>query len=183
VPANPETWEVDPFHLTRDGDLLYGRGTTDCLGHVALLTDLFCSLAEARPPLARTVVGVFIANEENGEIAGEAGRVGVFLFPPQRSYMYVCACQSAPILVHRQQCATCCTWLRPLWCVWRACCLLSCAAHIGDSVCSVRLEARRQPTLYLTQSSSVLNSHTCFHAFPSLVVPRGSHLQAWASTV
>ena len=38
VPANPETWSRDPFKLTIEGDELHGRGTTDCLGHVALLT-------------------------------------------------------------------------------------------------------------------------------------------------
>lgn len=38
VPANPEGWHRDPFKLTVEGDKLYGRGTTDCLGHVALLT-------------------------------------------------------------------------------------------------------------------------------------------------
>ncbi|CAM9217788.1 unnamed protein product [Chrysoparadoxa australica] len=70
VPANPETWEVDPFTLKRDGDVLYGRGTTDCLGHVALLTDLFCGLATVKPTLKRSVIAVFIANEENGEIEG-----------------------------------------------------------------------------------------------------------------
>ena len=70
VPANPETWTVDPFTMTRDGDSLYGRGTTDCLGHVALITDLFCSLAELKPKLQRTVMAIFIANEENGEIEG-----------------------------------------------------------------------------------------------------------------
>ena len=32
VPANPETWERDPFKMTVEGDHLYGRGTTDCLG-------------------------------------------------------------------------------------------------------------------------------------------------------
>lgn len=68
VPANPETWDVDPFHLTRDGDKLYGRGTTDCLGHVAMITDLMIGLAEKRPTLSRTVLAIFIANEENGEI-------------------------------------------------------------------------------------------------------------------
>ena len=29
VPANPEGWSRDPFKLERDGDTLYGRGTTD----------------------------------------------------------------------------------------------------------------------------------------------------------
>ncbi len=41
VTANPETWSFDPFQLTRDGDRLQGRGVTDCLGHVALMTELF----------------------------------------------------------------------------------------------------------------------------------------------
>ena len=48
VPADPKNWDYDPFVLRRDGDLIYGRGTTDCLGHVAMLTDFFASLAEAR---------------------------------------------------------------------------------------------------------------------------------------
>ncbi|CAM9629859.1 unnamed protein product [Ectocarpus sp. 13 AM-2016] len=62
--------QVDPFHLTRDGDKLYGRGTTDCLGHVAMITDLMVELATKRPALSRTVLAIFIANEENGEIEG-----------------------------------------------------------------------------------------------------------------
>merc|ERR1711916_396946 len=45
VPANPETWERNPFELTVEGDKLYGRGTTDCLGHVALITEIFRALA------------------------------------------------------------------------------------------------------------------------------------------
>lgn len=48
VPADPKNWDEDPFVLRREGDLIYGRGTTDCLGHVAMLTDFFASLAEAR---------------------------------------------------------------------------------------------------------------------------------------
>lgn len=70
VTANPETWSFDPFHLTRDGDKLQGRGVTDCLGHVALLTELFRQLGEKRPALGPTVVGVFIANEENATLVG-----------------------------------------------------------------------------------------------------------------
>ena len=47
------------------GDLLYGRGTTDCLGHVCLVTDFMCSVAkqcmENGTNLRRTdVVAVFI---------------------------------------------------------------------------------------------------------------------------
>ena len=62
--------EHDPFTLTREGDKLRGRGTTDCLGHVALVTDLFRQLAEAQPALETSVVAVFIANEENSSVAG-----------------------------------------------------------------------------------------------------------------
>jgi len=68
VPANPETWKRDPFKLTVEGDELHGRGATDCLGHVALITELFTQLALEKPALERTVTAVFIANEENGEV-------------------------------------------------------------------------------------------------------------------
>ena len=70
VPANPETWKRDPFKLTVEGDHLYGRGATDCLGHVALLTELMTNLAIERPALQRTVTAVMIANEENGVVEG-----------------------------------------------------------------------------------------------------------------
>ncbi len=48
VPATKASWQRDPFKLHIEGDKLYGRGTTDCLGHVALLTDFLASLAAAR---------------------------------------------------------------------------------------------------------------------------------------
>ena len=70
VPADPSGWERDPFSLTIEGDMLYGRGTTDCLGHVALLTDMMVTLAENRPTLKSSIVVVFIANEENGSFRG-----------------------------------------------------------------------------------------------------------------
>jgi len=70
VPADPSGWSNDPFHLSRDGDVLYGRGTTDCLGHIAMLTDLICTLAELKPILSTSIVIVFIANEENGSFPG-----------------------------------------------------------------------------------------------------------------
>eukprot|EP00042_Codosiga_hollandica_P008854 m.20338 g.20338 ORF g.20338 m.20338 type:complete len:435 (-) comp31927_c0_seq1:151-1455(-) len=68
VPADPKNWNVDPFKLTIKGDQLFGRGTTDCLGHVALITDLFLQLAETKPHLNVKVVAVFIASEENADI-------------------------------------------------------------------------------------------------------------------
>ena len=70
VPADPAGWSRDPFKLTIEDDTLYGRGTTDCLGHVAVLTDLMMTLAETKPALKRTVAVVFIANEENGKFKG-----------------------------------------------------------------------------------------------------------------
>ncbi|EEF42427.1 acetylornithine deacetylase [Ricinus communis] len=70
VTANPNDWEFDPFSLTINGDKLCGRGTTDCLGHVAVVTELMKMLAEKKPKLKSTVVAVFIANEENSAITG-----------------------------------------------------------------------------------------------------------------
>ncbi|KAF0710145.1 Aste57867_5596 [Aphanomyces stellatus] len=70
VPANPEGWDRDPFALTVEGDKLYGRGTTDCLGHVALVTQLFIELAKNKVVTQKSVTAVMIASEENGEIAG-----------------------------------------------------------------------------------------------------------------
>ncbi|KAL5985378.1 hypothetical protein ACLOJK_027362 [Asimina triloba] len=70
VTANPQDWEFDPFSLSIDGDKLRGRGTTDCLGHVALVTELMRRLAETKPKLKSTVVAVFIANEENSSLLG-----------------------------------------------------------------------------------------------------------------
>jgi len=68
VPANPEEWDKDPYKLIREGDFLYGRGSTDCLGHVALITELLVELATQKPKLSKTIVVVFIANEENSDI-------------------------------------------------------------------------------------------------------------------
>ncbi|KAG6405374.1 hypothetical protein SASPL_132963 [Salvia splendens] len=70
VTANPSDWDFDPFSLGIDGDMLKGRGTTDCLGHVALVAELMRRLAETKPQLKSTVVAVFIASEENSSIPG-----------------------------------------------------------------------------------------------------------------
>ncbi|KAI9915101.1 hypothetical protein PsorP6_006939 [Peronosclerospora sorghi] len=70
VPANPEDWDRDPFSLTVEGDKLYGRGTTDCLGHVALMTELFKELSKRKFAIKNKVVCVLIAAEENSEIPG-----------------------------------------------------------------------------------------------------------------
>ena len=70
--ANPQNWERDPFSMTVEGDNIYGRGTTDCLGHCALLTNLFIQLATNKPDLkGLRVVGVIICDEEAGGSTGE----------------------------------------------------------------------------------------------------------------
>lgn len=77
VPANRNEWEKNPFILHQeivDNDLkLIGRGTTDCLGHVALITVLFKQLATQSIKLSHELVAVFIADEERGD-----AKVGVF---------------------------------------------------------------------------------------------------------
>mmetsp|Transcript_12645 Transcript_12645/g.28289 ORF Transcript_12645/g.28289 Transcript_12645/m.28289 type:complete len:435 (+) Transcript_12645:656-1960(+) len=67
VPADPKEWDFNPFELTRDGDEIRGRGTTDCLGHVALVTRFMAQLAESAPTLKRSVIAVFISDEECGD--------------------------------------------------------------------------------------------------------------------
>lgn len=62
--------DFDPFSLSIDGDKLRGRGTTDCLGHVALVAELMRKLGETKPQLKSSVVAVFIASEENSSIPG-----------------------------------------------------------------------------------------------------------------
>eukprot|EP00656_Telonema_subtile_P020237 TRINITY_DN21389_c0_g1_i1.p1 TRINITY_DN21389_c0_g1~~TRINITY_DN21389_c0_g1_i1.p1 ORF type:complete len:355 (+),score=108.93 TRINITY_DN21389_c0_g1_i1:92-1156(+) len=49
---------------TVEGDKLYGRGTTDCLGHVALMTLFMEELAIQKPTTEHAIVCVLIASEE-----------------------------------------------------------------------------------------------------------------------
>lgn len=66
VPANRDEWQRNPFQLEVEGDKLYGRGVTDCLGHVAMLCHLLKRLAMAKVRLSSNLVVVFIASEEGG---------------------------------------------------------------------------------------------------------------------
>lgn len=73
VPADrqAEGWEHSPFELHEGPDgLLYGRGVTDCLGHVAVATDLLAQLAESNVRPRRTLKVVLIANEESSDLPG-----------------------------------------------------------------------------------------------------------------
>ncbi len=71
VPADrqAEGWVRDPFqlHVSDDGTL-YGRGVTDCLGHVAVITDLLAQMAERNERPASTLKVVLIANEEDSPL-------------------------------------------------------------------------------------------------------------------
>jgi len=61
-------WNSDPFEMTRDEndpDKLCGRGTTDCLGHVALVACIFKQLCLNKVELDVTLYGVLIASEES----------------------------------------------------------------------------------------------------------------------
>ena len=52
VPAKADEWETDPFILTRRGSRLYGRGTTDMKGFVAVVlaaVPMFLEKADRRP--------------------------------------------------------------------------------------------------------------------------------------
>lgn len=70
VPADPEGWSVDPFKLTRKGDKIFGRGVTDCSGHVAMETMFMKQLAESGVELNFNLCIIFIANEENSSLSG-----------------------------------------------------------------------------------------------------------------
>lgn len=71
VPADREAegWERDPFTLwVGDDGTVYGRGVTDCLGHVAVLTDLLGKMGDAGARPKRTLKIVMIANEEEAPV-------------------------------------------------------------------------------------------------------------------
>jgi acetylornithine deacetylase len=71
VPADREAegWERDPFTLWVGEDgTVYGRGVTDCLGHIAVITDLLCKMGDANVRPKRTLKVVMIANEEEAPV-------------------------------------------------------------------------------------------------------------------
>jgi acetylornithine deacetylase len=73
VPADREAdgWTRDPFALGVEADgTLYGRGVTDCLGHVALATLVLRHFAEASIRPRPTLHVVLIANEEAVPVPG-----------------------------------------------------------------------------------------------------------------
>ena len=60
-------WSVDPFAGAIRGDYLYGRGSFDDKGGIAVFAAAAMRLARARAPLTRDIVLVFEADEEGGD--------------------------------------------------------------------------------------------------------------------
>src|SRR3954447_11838182 len=60
-------WSVDPFAGVVKGDYLYGRGSFDDKGGIAVFASAAMRLARARAALSRDIVLVFEADEEGGD--------------------------------------------------------------------------------------------------------------------
>src|SRR3954452_8562874 len=67
VGVERELWSVDPFAGVIRGDYLYGRGSFDDKGGIAVFAAAAMRLARARVPLTRDIVLVFEADEEGGD--------------------------------------------------------------------------------------------------------------------
>ena len=71
VGVEPELWSVDPFAGVISGDYLYGRGSFDDKGGIAVFAAAAMRLARAQVPLKRDIVLVFEADEEGGDFGIE----------------------------------------------------------------------------------------------------------------
>jgi acetylornithine deacetylase/succinyl-diaminopimelate desuccinylase-like protein len=67
VGVEPEFWSADPFAGVIRGDFLYGRGSFDDKGGIAVFAAAAMRLARAKVPLTRDIVLVFEADEEGGD--------------------------------------------------------------------------------------------------------------------
>ena len=66
VPANPAGWSRDPFVLHKQGGRLYGRGTADMKGFLAIALAMAPAFQEAASQLAKPVHLAFTFDEEVG---------------------------------------------------------------------------------------------------------------------
>ena len=67
VGVEADLWRVDPFAGVIRGGYLYGRGSFDDKGGIAVFAAAAMRLAQARVPLKRDIVLVFEADEEGGD--------------------------------------------------------------------------------------------------------------------
>ena len=67
VGVEADLWSVDPFAGVTRGDYLYGRGSFDDKGSIAVFAAATMRLARAHVPLTRDIVLVFEADEEGGD--------------------------------------------------------------------------------------------------------------------
>jgi acetylornithine deacetylase/succinyl-diaminopimelate desuccinylase-like protein len=67
VGVEADLWSVDPFAGVTKGDYLYGRGSFDDKGGIAVFATAAMRMARAHVPLTRDIVLVFEADEEGGD--------------------------------------------------------------------------------------------------------------------
>ncbi len=83
VPAEGQNWTRPPFALTREGDRLFGRGTTDMKGFLACMLD--AADTAARADLTRPLTLLFSYDEEIGCVGIQEMRSELeILLRPQR---------------------------------------------------------------------------------------------------
>ncbi|NET31270.1 MAG: acetylornithine deacetylase [Cyanothece sp. SIO1E1] len=68
VPTDGQDWHTDPFQLTAQGDLLYGRGATDMKGFIACCLAALPRMKNAG--LAKPIYFAFSYDEEIGCLSG-----------------------------------------------------------------------------------------------------------------
>ena len=69
IPAKEPEWESNPFELTPRAGRLYGRGTADMKGFLALAMNAFCAVPEAK--LKSPLVLLLTSDEEIGTIGAQ----------------------------------------------------------------------------------------------------------------
>lgn len=67
VPVEKEKWTVDPLAGVEKDGFVYGRGAMDFKGGIAVFARAVMRLAESRVPLARDVIFLAEADEEQGQ--------------------------------------------------------------------------------------------------------------------